>query len=79
MFMRAMTISAKHEKGVFRPFEEVEVKDGTVVEVNIHNGNAPAPKRQSIKELPYFGMWADREDITGGVSYVNSLRNNPRG
>jgi hypothetical protein len=24
-------------------------------------------------------MWADRADIIDGVSYVNTLRNNPRG
>jgi hypothetical protein len=23
-------------------------------------------------------MWADRDDITDGVSYVNRLRDNPR-
>ena len=35
--------------------------------------------RPSIKDLPFYGMWADRDDIIDGVSYVDTLRNNPRG
>ena len=31
------------------------------------------------EHLPFYGMWADRDDIIDGVSYVNALRNNPRG
>ena len=38
----------------------------------------PPTKRASIKDLPFYGMWADRDDITDGVSYVNGLRDNPR-
>ncbi|MFY9619430.1 MAG: helix-turn-helix domain-containing protein [Pyrinomonadaceae bacterium] len=33
---------------------------------------------KSIRELGFAGMWADREDIKDGVSYVNSLRDSPR-
>jgi hypothetical protein len=36
-------------------------------------------KRRSIKDLPFYGMWADRDDIVDGLTYVNTLRNNPRG
>jgi hypothetical protein len=63
----------------FRPLEEVEIKEGTVVEVHVPTESAPVRERRSIKVLPFYGMWADREDITDGVSYVNTLRNNPRG
>jgi predicted DNA-binding antitoxin AbrB/MazE fold protein len=28
-----MTIAAKYENGVFRPLEDVKIKEGTVVEV----------------------------------------------
>jgi hypothetical protein len=41
--------------------------------------NKSAGKRRSIKELLFYGIWADRDDITDGVSYVDALRNNPRG
>jgi predicted DNA-binding antitoxin AbrB/MazE fold protein len=74
-----MTIPAKYENGVFRPLEQVEIKEGTVVEVHVPPESEPVRKRRSIKDLPFYGMWADRDDITDGVSYVNALRNNPRG
>jgi hypothetical protein len=72
-----MTIPAKYENGVFRPLEEVAIKEGTVVEVHVPAGSE-APRRRSIKDLPFYGLWADRDDIADGVSYVNALRDNPR-
>ena len=78
-----MTIPAEYKNGVFRPLEEVTIevtiKEGTVVQVHVPAGNVPVRGRRSIKDLPFYGMWADRDDITDGVSYVNTLRNNPRG
>jgi predicted DNA-binding antitoxin AbrB/MazE fold protein len=74
-----MIISAKYEDGVFKPLEEVKVKEGTVVEVYLPREEKPASPRRSIKELPFYGIWADRTDIEDGVSYVNKLRDNPRG
>ena len=73
-----MTIPAKYENGVFRPLEDVTIKEGTVVEVHVPAESEPASRRQSIKDLPFYGMWADRDDITDGVSYVDALRDNPR-
>jgi Protein of unknown function DUF104 len=67
-----MTISAKYEDGVFKPLEDVKVKEGTPAE------QVPTGRRRSIKELPFYGMWADRSDIEDGVSYVNKLRDNSR-
>ena len=32
---KAMTILARYEKGVFRPLQEVQIQEGTVVEVNV--------------------------------------------
>jgi hypothetical protein len=69
-----MMIPAKYENGVFKPLTEVKLQEGTVVDVHV-----PGKMRRSIKELPFYGMWADRDDITDGVSYVNELRDNPRG
>jgi len=74
-----MNIPARYENGVFRPLERVSIKEGTVVEVQVPDDAQRLPRRKSIKDLSFFGMWADREDIADGVSYVNALRNNPRG
>jgi predicted DNA-binding antitoxin AbrB/MazE fold protein len=75
-----MTIAAKYENGVFRPLEDVKIKEGTVVEVLVPvEHQYPARKRPSIKDLPFYGIWKDRADIGDGVAYVNKLRDNPRG
>ena len=31
-------------------------------------------KPSSTRDLGFAGMWADRDDITDGLSYVNRLR-----
>ncbi len=74
-----MTIAAKYEHGVFKSLEDVNVKEGTVVEVYLPPEQTSAGRKRSIKELPFYGIWADRSDIEDGVSYVNKLRDNPRG
>lgn len=74
-----MTIAAKYENGVFRPLEEVKISEGTVVEVLVPVEKQAARKRPSIKDLPFYGIWKDREDIGAGVDYMNKLRDNPRG
>jgi predicted DNA-binding antitoxin AbrB/MazE fold protein len=73
-----MTIAARYEDGVFKPLEDVKIKEGTVVEMYLPSEQQSAGRRRSIKELPFYGMWADRTDIEDGVSYVNKLRDNPR-
>jgi len=78
-----MTIAAKYENGVFRPLEDVKIdvkiKEGTVVEVLVPVEQEPARKRPSIKDLPFHGIWKNRDDIGEGLDYVNKLRDNPRG
>lgn len=74
-----MTVPAKYENGVFRPLENVVIEEGTIVEVHVPADSEASKKRRSIKDLPFYGMWADRDDITDGLTYVNTLRNNPRG
>ncbi|HYJ85190.1 MAG TPA: antitoxin family protein [Pyrinomonadaceae bacterium] len=71
-----MVIEAKYENGVFRPLEEIELKEGTVVE--IHVNSAEGTRKTSIRGLGFVGMWAERADIKDGVSYVDSLRDSPR-
>lgn len=72
-----MTIAAKYENGVFKPLRDIDIEEGTVVEVHVPPTGAGKPR--SIRELGFVGMWADRDDIPDGVSYVNELRDNPRG
>jgi len=74
-----MTIPAKYENGIFRPLEAVQMKEGTVVEVHVPTEQKPVGPRRPIKDLPFFGIWKEREDIGDGVEYVNRLRDNPRG
>jgi predicted DNA-binding antitoxin AbrB/MazE fold protein len=71
-----MMIAAKYEDGVFKPLEKCEIEDGSIVEVYVPQGQKVKPR--SIRDLGFTGMWADRDDITDGVSYVNRLRDNPR-
>jgi predicted DNA-binding antitoxin AbrB/MazE fold protein len=73
-----MTIAAKYEHGIFRPLEDVPIEEGTIVEVHVPAEAEPGRKRRSIKDLPFYGMWADRDDITDGVSNVYRLSDNPR-
>lgn len=70
-----MTIRAIYENGVFKPLEDVPMKEGTEVEVyplGEHKTNGAKPK--SVKELGAYGMWKDRTDIGTGVEYVNRIR-----
>jgi predicted DNA-binding antitoxin AbrB/MazE fold protein len=72
-----MVIEAKYENGVFRPLGKVRLKEGTVVEVHVYREENHR-RSQSIRELGFAGMWANRADIKDGVSYVNTLRDSPR-
>lgn len=71
-----MTIPAKYENGVFKPLEAVEIKEGTVVDVYVPREERVKPL--SIGELGFTGMWAYRDDIADGLSYVDRLRDSPR-
>lgn len=68
-----MTIPAKYENGVFKPLEDVKLTEGTRVEVYVPV-EAPPTRPKSVRDLPIFGMWTDRDDIPDGVTYVNRLR-----
>lgn len=69
----AMTIPAKFENGVFRPLQDVPIKEGTVVEVLLPT-EAPVKRPPSIAESPFAGMWKDREDMADSVEYISQLR-----
>ena len=73
-----MTIPARYEKGVFRPLQDVPIKEGTVVEVHLP-AEAPAQRPRSIADSPLAGMWRDREDMADSVEYINRLRSKLHG
>lgn len=68
-----MTIPAKYENGVFRPLQDVAIKEGTVVEVYVP-AELPSKRTRSIGDSPFAGMWKDREDIVDSVEYIDRLR-----
>jgi predicted DNA-binding antitoxin AbrB/MazE fold protein len=68
-----VTIPAKYEHGVFRPLQDVPLKEGTVVEVYVPVETL-AGERCSIGSSPFAGMWKDREDLADSIGYVNRLR-----
>lgn len=74
-----MTIPAKYENGIFRPLEDVDIQEGTVVEVLVPSPRESAPIRPSAMDLPFYGIWKDRTDIGDGLEYVSRLRDHPRG
>ena len=68
-----MTIAAKYENGVFRPLQDVPIKEGTVVEVYVPTETS-IQRPVSIGDSPFAGMWKDREDMVDSVEYINRLR-----
>lgn len=64
-----MVIRARYEDGVFKPLNEVRLKEGTVADVYVPSSSAGPPAIELIA-----GLWADRADIPDGITYVNNLR-----
>jgi hypothetical protein len=75
-----MTIAARYENGVFRPLDEVHIKEGTIVEVTVPaDASSSGPRPRSVRDFAFCGMWKDREDLADSVAYVNRLRGDLRG
>jgi predicted DNA-binding antitoxin AbrB/MazE fold protein len=68
-----MTIPARYENGVFRPLQNVPLREGAMVEVYLPAEDS-GTKLRSIGDLPFAAMWRDREDMVGSVEYINRLR-----
>ena len=73
-----MTIPAKYENGVFRPLQDVPIKEGTIVEVYVPVEMFTG-KPHSIGDSPFAGMWKDREDMADSVEFINRLRRDLHG
>jgi len=69
-----MSIRAIYENGVFKPLEDVPIKEGTEVDVYSRAEKENGGKPKSVKELGAYGIWKDRDDIGTGVEYVNRIR-----
>ncbi len=68
-----MTIPATYENGVFKPLEDVQLTEGTRVEVHVLT-EAALERPKSVRDWPIFGIWADRDDIPDGVTYEDRIR-----
>jgi hypothetical protein len=53
-----MTVRAKYENGVFRPLDQVQIEEGTIVEVYVPAGRQRSgPRPRSVREFAFCGMW----------------------
>jgi len=76
----SMTIAAKYEDGVFKPLENVSLREGTIVEVRVPlYVNRLKGKAPSVGDFAFYGMWKDRTDIGDSVEYIRKLRRDLRG
>jgi predicted DNA-binding antitoxin AbrB/MazE fold protein len=76
----ALTIPARYENGVFRPLRDVQIEEGTIVEVHVSTApKKPGTQHRSVRDFEFCGMWKDREDMADSVEYVNRLRGDLRG
>jgi predicted DNA-binding antitoxin AbrB/MazE fold protein len=57
------TIAVIYEKGVFKPLEKVELKEGEKMEIRLEEKKSPLEES--------FGIWAEEK---GGIEYVNEIR-----
>jgi len=75
-----MNITARFEKGIFRPLETVFLREGTLVDIEVQS-EQDTQKADRVVGLDsdFFGLWKDRSDIEDSVDYVNQLRSRTRG
>ena len=76
-----MSIRAIYENGVLKLLEELPIKEGTEVKVDVYpieEQKGSHGKRKSVKDFAAYGMWKDRTDFKDGVDYVNHIRKHRR-
>ena len=71
-----MSIRAMYENGIFKPLEEVPLKEGTEVEVYPRSEEKAngGKRKKSIADYEAVGMWKGRDDIGTGIEYENRMR-----
>ena len=59
----------------------ISLPEGTKVRIQIEpidaddkNQSTTSDEHENFANLPFFGMWADREDIPDSVAWVRKLR-----
>jgi hypothetical protein len=77
--MVEISIHGRVEGGKLVLMNPVPLPDGAeVVDTivpNEHPWHAPAPEEvEEFASLPFFAMWADREDMADSVAWVRRLR-----
>ncbi len=74
-----MTITAMYQDGVFKPLEDVNLNEGTLVEVRVPSyADRLKGKSLSVGNFEFYGMWKDAPTIGDGVEYISNLRRNLR-
>ena len=72
------SIKARYEKGVFRPLESVDVKEGAEADIYLRrekgNGDRGKKLKPRLEDFEVYGMWKDRTDFKDGTDYVNRVR-----
>ena len=72
------SIKARYENGVFRPRENVDVKEGTEADIYLRrekgNGDRGKKLKPRLEDFEVYGMWKDRTDFKDGADYVNRVR-----
>jgi hypothetical protein len=75
-----VTITARHEDGVFKPLEDVSIMEGTIVEVRVASyAERLKGKARPVGDFAFYGMWKDRADIGDSVEYISNPRRDLRG
>ena len=68
------TIPARYENGIFRPLEKSRSRKAQWLRCTCRSGASRPAIADPVKGLPLYGLWADRDDITDDISYVDDLR-----
>lgn len=76
----AIRIRAHYDGKTLVPNEPLEVPQNEELEIDIrlpsvHIGrHSPRRSRRHVTSMPFFGMWADREDMKDSISWVRKER-----
>lgn len=74
------SIRVKYEDGVFKPLKKLrKLKEGAIGDVYVDEAHVEQTrKRPSVRSSAFFGLWKNRKDMGGGLSYVRTLRSKSR-
>ena len=73
----SMVIRAHFDGRAIVPDSELDLPLDQPLEVEVRvlsSEAAPTQAKTPITSLPFFGMWADREDMKDSVAWVNKER-----